>query len=55
MVTKCDKATTGVPTLGTYHKKTCLKKVILTVSLTGRSVFQLALNGGKVNIQNLGT
>lgn len=27
MVTKCDKATTGVPSLGTYHKKKkCLEK-----------------------------
>jgi len=58
MVTKCDKATTGVPSLGTYHKINCLKKkkkVKLTDSLKGLSIFQHALKGGKVNIQNLGT
>jgi len=26
MVTKCDKATTGVPSLGTYHKKKVSQK-----------------------------
>ena len=47
MVTKCDKATTGVPSLGTYHKKKSVsKKVKLTVCLKGLSNSQHALKGG---------
>jgi hypothetical protein len=38
MVTKCDKATTGVPTLGTYHKKILLKKKIKIESLCKENV-----------------
>jgi len=47
MVTKCDKATTGVPSLGTYHKKKLVsKKAKLTVSLKGLSIFQHSLKRG---------
>jgi len=50
MVTKCDKATTGVPSLGTYHKKKLVsKKAKLTVSLKGLSIFQHSLKRGGGN------